>query len=263
MSDVATIRQAIIEDYRVDASGAADEHLNRGIFQALADLRPFEEHINQGEFTFDTIVDQASYGIATGKSGDPTANLLPFDFRGILGQYLRFDYDKTDTDFPLYEATLSQFDPAAWRTSDLSGRPVWYMFYQNELWLGPRVPDTISEVGGRYLKDLETPVLKYVDPNWTYIGADGLAITVDAFTNAWFTIAPDVLTSRAAWQYFTRHDRDATAAGAANSDYEASMSVLKRNRMHRLTMGRIAPFLGGQPANPVGNFYSGRFRGGF
>ena len=39
MSNWSTLRQAVIEDFHLDASGAADDHLNRAICSALEDLR--------------------------------------------------------------------------------------------------------------------------------------------------------------------------------------------------------------------------------
>ncbi len=246
MSDMATVRQAVIEGWKLDASGAADELVNRAICQALRALRPMVFTFNTSTFTLDTLADQISYAKAT--KGGATDNLLPWDFWGVVGQQVRLDHEKGGT--PLSYSKLTEVDPAdldrrRWETNQ-SGLPDRYTVNDETLWINPP-PDSIDELSGRYLKDLETPVPKYAASAWTYIGADAAAINSSTFTNAWFTRGYDVLTARTAMKYFSEFERNKSNQQSAEVAYGVALAELRREAAPLITMGQIRPFLGSNP----------------
>lgn len=256
MANWRTLRRAVQEDYRISLGGDVDEQLNRAVCAALRDVRPLEFPWNTGTFTFDTIADQSSYAIAT--KGGATANLLRWDFFGVLGKEISLLHEKTAGTVPriLEEWDGDQTKVELW-TRITSGLPDVWSYYDNKLWLGPQAPDSIDEIEGRCLLDLETPYPS-ADASfaWTYIGADGAAVDTDTFTNSWFTEALDVLEHRTAWRFYTTHDRDAKAAAAALASYDRALADLERQRGPKQVIGRGVPFLGGAPQMSRDPFYN-------
>lgn len=244
MSDMATVRQAVIEQWKLDASGNADEHVNQSICQALVKVRPMPLTFNVGSFTLDTVADQASYAKAT--KGGATANLLPWDFWGVIGNQIRLDDAKggdANTFYVLEQTDPAEFDLEVWATVS-SSLPTRYTVWDEKLWLNPP-PDSVDELAGRYLQDLDTPTPKYSGGSWTYIGADGNAINTSTFTNTWFTRGFDVLVARAAVQYFGRFERNEKNAAAAGTAFSIALAELKQEAAPLYTAGKTRPFMGG------------------
>lgn len=68
-------------------------------------------------------------------------------------------------------------------------------------------------------------------------------VTIDSFTNAWFEHAEDALVAKAAWQYFTRHGRDALRLQQATQAYAAAVSELQRDQGPLVTVGELEPWM--------------------
>ena len=242
MSDMATVRRAVIEEWKIDRSGSADELINRALMQALVSLRPMPFTFNAGTFSLTTVADQASYAKAT--KGGSTTNLLPWDFWGVIGHQVRLDHGNAGSDLTALEETdPATFDLEVWQTST-SGRPVRYTVWNEKLWLNP-APDGVDGLYGRYLKDLETPTPIYSASTWNYVGANGSNIDKDTFTNDWFTRGFDVLVARVAMQYFGRFERNVKNQAAAGTAYAVALGELKREAAPLLTVGKLRPFMGG------------------
>lgn len=243
MSDMATVRQLVIEQWKLDRSGADDEFVNQSICQALVSLRPMPLTFNVGTFSMDTIADQANYAKAT--KGGATANLLPWDFWGVIGSQLRVDEEKggdPNSYYRLKETDPGALDREAWNTTQ-SDRPTQYTIWSEQLWLNPP-PDSIDEISGRYLQDLDTPVPIYASSTWNYVGSDGSNINKSTFTNAWFTRAFDVLVAKAAMHYFGRHERNVKNQNAAGTAYAIALAELKKEAAPLVTTGQIKPSMG-------------------
>jgi hypothetical protein len=245
MSDIATVRQAIVEEWKVDASGAADELLNRSLCQALVALRPMPFTFNVDTLSLDTVADQASYAKAPNLAGE-TANLLPWDFWGILGHQLSIDNGKGGT--AATRSVLRETDPGAldreiWATEQ-SDTPTHYTIWNEKLWINPP-PDSVDEITGRFIKNLGTPVPIYASGTWNYVNdLDDANIDKDTFTNDWFTRAFDVLVARVAMQYFGRFERNQKNQVAAAQAFNLALAELKAEAAPFTTAGSISPFMG-------------------
>lgn len=245
MSDWGTVRAATTDEWNLDATGDADDFLDRAIAQTLVHLRPLPFTFNIGNFILETVIGQSAYPKSSGTGQD--ANKLPGNFWGIIGHRITLDPNQTGTQVRnLTETDAGEFFQIADQT--IHNRiPDRYTFWDETVHINPP-PQSVDDLSGRYIQDLGTPTPKFESggsPEWTYLDRDGSAVDTDTFTNEWFTRAFDVMVARVAAQYFTRHERNVKNKAAAQEAYSTAMKELRREAAPLLTVGSMKPFMGG------------------
>lgn len=256
MSDMATVRQAVLEEWKLPDQTTPDvvtHEVNRCICAALADLRPYSFWFNTARFTLETVASQQSYG--RNDYGGSVATKLPWGFWAVAQTPLYLDHEKAGGTTQYYThidvVDLGIFDELDSRTTQ-SGRPEWAAVRQRQLDLIP-IPDSADYVRGVAVLDLGTPVPRYDTGAWEYhlhqpSGAEVAAagINTSTFATAWMTEAAafDVLVARTAMVYLRRFARDQDLGAVAEQQYLLALAALKRNDAAQIRLGELEPWMG-------------------
>lgn len=160
--DFLTVRAYVRDAWKIPDAAAENTRLNRAICEVLKRVRSEETSFNRGQMSFTTVAAQATYARANGAGG---ANLLPYDYRGVLGRDL---FNTTNSVERRIEARgLRQVRRLHNSAGPDTGPPRIFASESRTLDFWP-TPDGAYSIEGPYLRDLGTPVPRYMDSNATY-----------------------------------------------------------------------------------------------
>jgi len=172
MANVLTVRKMVALEWNENDSGNNTDLLNIAICRALRDLRPKVFSFNIGKFSLTTVVGQESYAIAT--RGESETNLLPWDFRGLIGSQIHLSVAGASSNVRTMEIESPDEYERYSNQFNTNSVPSLATFQKRSLYLTPS-PISTDTVTGEYLKDLDTPYPRYNNAlsSWEYVGSRG------------------------------------------------------------------------------------------
>lgn len=169
MSDLGTMVAEIRSEIR---RTNFDNAIKIGICAAVQEHRAKRLSFNEKSFTFITVADQETYGVADSS---------------YLGRVARFDSIKVTS--PETVLNARDIDFIRDQISDLTGTPSDYAYYENNLYLNP-VPNAVFTID--VLAVLELLDTAQSTANQIMSRSNILSLPTD-YTNAWFTDGYEII----------------------------------------------------------------------
>lgn len=193
MTDFGTMAQRIKDEVLRDTS-ADTTYAKKAIVSAIRHYRYHRFWFNESTFTMDTADGTAEYSaVSSGTAGYPD-DLVRVDTMRLL---------HNNSLYPLCKVGIDELRDL--QTSDtFEASPKVWAWHHEKIILWP-TPDQAYTVRAEYIKELDGddggdtrgPIIaKYESSAWTFEDSDGNTIT-DAYTNAWFDEAEEMIRSRA------------------------------------------------------------------
>lgn len=192
MSNWGTAVQMVTE--RVNRYGSSDPDIvKRALCYAIGRRSDEDWYFNEGTADMETVAGTYAYDVETASgAGD-----------GYPTDYLKakeLSLSISNSWYQMLNIAIRRFRKNQ-VSSSYRGYPERWVWYDEQILLDP-TPNGVYTVRFDYTRDIGTPVAAYSSSAWTFT-VGGVAVT-DSYTNAWFTVGMDLITTEACYWIFSQ-----------------------------------------------------------